>query len=113
VRVGATANLQAALDARAPGDVLLLPPGATYVGNFVLRNPGATPSSAPAGGWDRRPHRLPRRHARRGGTRMTPSRAASLRLARIRSPNYSPAIGTAEAAHHWRITAVEIDVGRA
>ena len=38
VRLRARDNLQAAIDAARPGDVLLLPPGATYVGNFVLRN---------------------------------------------------------------------------
>ena len=111
VRVGASANLQAALDAARPGDVLLLPPGATYVGNFVLRNSGATPSSAPAGGWIVVRTDIPDATLGAEGTRMTPSRAASLKLARIRSPNYSPAIGTAEGAHHWRITGVEIDVG--
>src|SRR4051812_43875882 len=50
VRVGANANLQAAIDAARPGDVLLLPPGATYVGNFVLRDKGAAPAGAPASG---------------------------------------------------------------
>jgi hypothetical protein len=110
VRVGATANLQAALDAARPGDVLLLPPGATYVGNFVLRNSAATPSGAPAGGWIVVRTDVPDAALGAEGTRMTPSRAASLKLARIRSPNYSAAIGTAEGAHHWRLTGLEIDV---
>jgi hypothetical protein len=110
VRVGAKANLQAALDAARPGDVLLLPAGATYVGNFVLRNTGATRGDAPAGGWI-----VVRTDVSDGvlgaaGTRMTPSRAAKLELARILSPNYSAAVGTAEGAHHWRLTGVEIGV---
>jgi nitrous oxidase accessory protein NosD len=37
IRVAAGGNLQAALDAAQPGDVILLPPGATFLGNFVLR----------------------------------------------------------------------------
>src|SRR5689334_15341061 len=45
VRVRAGADLQAALDAARPGDVLLLAPGATFVGNYRLRNKGA------GGGW--------------------------------------------------------------
>jgi hypothetical protein len=86
VRVGAKANLQAALDAARPGDVLLLPAGATYVGNFVLRNTGATRGDAPAGGWI-----VVRTDVSDGvlgaaGTRMTPSRAAKLELARIHTP---------------------------
>ena len=109
MRVGATANLQAALDAARPGDVLVLPPGATYVGNFVLRNTGATPSGAPAAGWIVLRTDVPDAALGAEGRRMTPSRAASLKLARIRSPNNASAIGTAEGAHHWRITAVEID----
>ena len=108
VRVGANADLQVALDAARPGDVLLLPAGATYVGNFVLRNTGETPSGAPAGGWI--VVRTDVSDAALGamGTRMTPSRAAKLELARILSPNYSAAIGTAKGAHHWRITGVEV-----
>jgi hypothetical protein len=108
VRVGATANLQAALDAARPGDVLLLPPGATYVGNFVLRNVGTAPSGAPAGGWIVVRTDVGDASLGAAGRRMTPSRAASLRLARIVSPNYSPAIGTAAGAHHWRLTGLEI-----
>jgi hypothetical protein len=106
VRVGANANLQAAFDAARPGDVLLLPPGATYVGNFRLRDKGA--GNAPAGGWIVVRTDVSDAALGAAGTRMTPSRAASLKLARILSPNYDPAIGTDAAAHHWRFTGVEI-----
>jgi hypothetical protein len=108
VRVGANANLQAALDAARPGDVLLLPPGATYVGNFALRNKAQAPSNAPAGGWIVVRTDVPDAALGAAGTRMTPSRAASLRLARILSPNNEPAIGTDAAAHHWRLTGIEL-----
>src|SRR6185503_3112395 len=41
ISVPAGGELQAALDAAQPGDVITLEPGATYVGNFVLPNKGA------------------------------------------------------------------------
>ena len=109
VRIGARANLQAALDAARPGDVLLLPPGATYVGNFVLRNKPAA-AGAPAGGWIVVRTDVPDAGLGAAGTRMTPTRAASVKLARVLSPNNWPAIGTERAAHHWRLTGLEIAV---
>ena len=39
--VAAGGDLQAALNAAQPGDIITLEPGATYVGNFVLPNKGA------------------------------------------------------------------------
>ena len=41
INVPAGGDLQAALNAAQPGDVITLQPGATYVGNFVLPNKGA------------------------------------------------------------------------
>ena len=41
LNVPAGGDLQAALNAARPGDVITLQPGATYVGNFVLPNKGA------------------------------------------------------------------------
>jgi hypothetical protein len=108
VRVPANGNLQAAIDAARPGDVLLLPPGATYVGNISLRNKGATPADAPAGGWIVIRTDVPDAALGAEGTRMTPSRAASLRLARIVSPAYEAAIGTQPGAHHYRLTGIEV-----
>jgi hypothetical protein len=110
VRVGANANLQAALDAARPGDVLLLPPGATYVGNFMLPSTGEARSGAPAGGWIVVRTDVSDAALGEAGTRMTPSRAAKLQLARILSPNNAAAVGTAKGAHHWRLTGVEIAV---
>jgi hypothetical protein len=106
---GARADQQAARDAARPRDVLLRPPGASYGGNIVLRNKAAS-SGAPAGGWIVVRTDLPDASLGATGTRMTPSRAATLRLARILSPNYEPAIGTEPAAHHYRFTGVEIAV---
>jgi len=107
VRVAADANLQAALDAARPGDVLLLARGATYVGNFRLRDKNAA-AGAPAGGWIVVRTDIPDAALGAPGSRMTPSRAASLRLARIESPAYDAAIGTDPGAHHWRLTGLEI-----
>ena len=109
VRVGAQANLQAALDAARPGDVLLLPAGATYVGNFVLRNKPLV-AGAPAGGWIVVRTDVPDAALGAPGTRMTPTRAAKVKLARILSPNYEPARRTETAAHHWRLTGLEVAV---
>jgi hypothetical protein len=108
VRVGARDNLQSAIDAARPGDVLLLPPGATYVGNFLLRNKRTTSGAAPAGGWIVIRTDISDAALGAEGTRMIPSRAATLRLARILSPNYDATIGTDAAAHHYRLTGVEI-----
>ena len=40
--VRADDDLQAAIDRARPGDTLLLEPGATYTGNFVLPDKGGT-----------------------------------------------------------------------
>ena len=102
VRVAAGANLQSAIDAAQPGDELLLAPGATYTGNFILPNKGSSTSwitirtevsDAVLGG---------------PGTRMTPSRAANANLAKILTPNNMGAISTALQAHHYRLTGLEL-----
>lgn len=108
VRVSPDGNLQSALDAARPGDVLLLAPGATYVGNFRLRDKGASARGARADGWIVIRTGVSDAALGASGTRMTPSRAATLRLARILSPNADPAIGTDPGAHHWRLTGLEI-----
>jgi hypothetical protein len=96
--VRAGGDLQAALDASRPGDVIELQAGATFVGNFILpRKPGTdwiyVRSSAHA--------RLPR-----PGTRVSPSHARL--MPRIDSPNREPAIRTAAAAHHYRFVGIEV-----
>ena len=99
IAVPAGGNLQAALDAAQPGDVITLEPGATYVGNFVLRNKGAindyitVRSAAPDAA-------LPG-----PGMRMTPAYAAQ--LPKIRSSNSMSAMQTATAANHWKLMFLE------
>jgi hypothetical protein len=98
VSVAAGASLQEAIDRARPGDTLLLAPGATYTGNFVL------PAKAgdrfitirTAGDGDGLP---------RSGQRVLPTHAA--RLAKLKSPNSEPALQTAAGAHHWRLQLLE------
>ena len=96
--VRADDDLQAALDRARPGDTLLLEPGATYVGSFVLpAKEGTRPiviRSATDDG------RLP------GATdRIGPEDAAL--LPKLKSPNTQPALRTAPGASHWRLLAIE------
>ena len=102
VRIAAGANLQAAIDAAQPGDELLLAPGATYLGNFVLRDKGSSTA------WITIRTDLSDAVIGSPGTRMTPTRAASANLAKVLTPNNVPAIATDLVAHHWRLTGLEI-----
>lgn len=95
-------NLQAAINAAQPGDVLELEAGATFTGNFVLPVKSGstfiTITTAPAAG-------LPA-----AGVRVGPADAP--KLARIRSGNTMAALRTAPGAHHWRIQLLEFDANR-
>ena len=96
--VPAGGDLQAALHAAQPGDVILLESGATYIGNFKLPvKDGAdfitVRTDAPA-------RQLPRQ-----GVRTSPAYAPL--LAKIKSPNSTAALTTAEGAHHWRFEHIE------
>ena len=105
ISVPAGGNLQDALDAAKPGDVITLEPGATYVGNFVLPNKGATTafitvrSAAPDAS-------LPP-----AGIRMTPAYEAF--LPKIKSTNSMSALGTAVGAHHWKLQFLEFQANLA
>jgi hypothetical protein len=98
IRVPASANLQSALDAAEPGDLILLPPGAEFVGNFVLpRKQGD--------GWITVRSEIRRHGIPYADTRIGPQHASH--LAAIRSPNGQPALRTAPGAHHWRLELLE------
>jgi putative Ig domain-containing protein len=104
VAVPAGGNLQAALNAAQPGDVITLAPGATYVGNFVLPNKGAiaqaiTVRSAAADA------QLPA-----AGIRITPAYAAM--LPKIKSPNSAAALRAAPGANHWTLTCLEFQANQ-
>jgi len=97
INVAAGGDLQAALDRARPGDTVLLAPGATYTGSFVLRakDPGepivvrsATDDS-----------KLP------GPAEQIGRDAAGL-LATITPSDGEPALRTAPGAKGWRIVAV-------
>ncbi len=101
--VPAGGDLQAALEAAQPGDVIELEPGATYTGNFrlpvksgadfVVLRTRVSDSMLPGPGT-----RIHRTHAPL--------------LAKIRSGNTSPALTTAPGTHHWRIELVEFQANR-
>jgi hypothetical protein len=96
--VAAGGDLQGALNAAQPGDVVVLAPGATFVGNFVL------PAKANAAGqWItvRTGGTLPAE-----GTRVGPGDAAQ--MPKILTPNEAPAIGTAPGAQGWYLAGLEI-----
>ena len=90
-------NLQAILNSALPGDVLLLEAGAEFVGNFVLPvKSGSDPIVVRSALHDQLPVI---------GQRIQPGHASL--LARLRSPNTSPALRTAAGAHHWQLQYLE------
>jgi hypothetical protein len=97
IRVPPGGDLQAALDNAQPGDVIVLTPGAEYVGNFVLPrkegNAWITVRSEAT------------RHGAPPDIRIGPQHARF--LAALRSPNSQPVLRTAARAHHWRLELLE------
>lgn len=98
VRLLAGGDLQAALNSAQAGTCILLAPGGSFIRNHSL------PDRASAGyvtvttdGYVSTP-----------GTRMTPSKAVASNLAKILSPSYTEAIGTAPGAHGFIFRGVEI-----
>ncbi|WP_284352990.1 hypothetical protein, partial [Roseisolibacter agri] len=97
-------DLQAALDAAQPGDVITLANGATYAGNFVL-------PSKPAGGWIVvRPADLSGLPAE--GARVAPARHAAA-MPKLVSANAMFALATPDAyanvgTRGWRLVGLEI-----
>jgi hypothetical protein len=86
--------LQAAIDRARPGDVILLEPGATYVGNFTLPARDGSEyitirSAAPS------------LRFRTDDARVGPGHARFMPT--LRSPNAAAALGTKPGAHHWRL----------
>ncbi|WP_284352979.1 right-handed parallel beta-helix repeat-containing protein, partial [Roseisolibacter agri] len=104
IAVPAGGDLQGALDAAQPGDVITLANGATYRGNFVL---GA---KAPGGWIVVRPASLSGLPAE--GERLAPARHAAA-MPKIVSPNGMFALATPDAqsgkkTHGWRFVGLEI-----
>ena len=103
VTVATGADLQEALNRARPGDTILLTRGTTYVGNFKL--PAKEHSDRAITVRTAGDEGLPA-----AGERITPA-AASV-LAKLRSPNGSPALATAPGAHGWRIALLEVQANR-
>jgi hypothetical protein len=98
IQVPAGGNLQAALNQARPGDRVLLDPGATYTGNFVLPVHGGDTPITLATAVDEAA--VPGR-----GGRIGPEHANQ--LAKLRSPNASAVLRTAPGARHWRVELLE------
>ncbi len=98
IGVPSGASLHEAIDRARPGDTLLLTPGATYTGNFVLPVKAGDRfiTIRTAGDGDGVP---------RTGQRVMPIYAP--RLAKLKSPNKEPVLRTAAGAHHWRLQLLE------
>ncbi len=91
-------DLQRAIDQALAGDTILLSPGATYTGNFVLpAKDGDAFITIRTAGDDGLPGT---------GARVLPAHAAH--LAKLKSAGKQPVIRTAPGAHHWRLQLLEL-----
>ncbi|MGH9848676.1 MAG: BACON domain-containing protein, partial [Blastocatellia bacterium] len=102
--VAAGANLQAAINAAQPGDVLELEAGATFTGNFTLPAKSGSDwiiirSSAPDSS-------LPP-----PGVRVTPSYASV--MPKLVTPNNQAALSAADGAQHYRLIGIEFAIAPA
>ena len=100
IRVPAGGDLQGALDRAELGDAILLAPGATYTGNYVMRDKGGF-GGCPAWITIRTDGSLPP-----AGQRVTPGSAAS--LAKIVTPSVAPALKTDPRASCYRVMGLEV-----
>ena len=98
IAVHAGDNLQAALGLATCGDLVLLDPATTFVGNFSLPSKSCT-------GWItiKTKTTLPA-----AGQRMTLAQAGS--LAKLVAPNTTAALIATGGAHHYRIIGIEVTV---
>ena len=98
VLVRAGADLQAAIDAAQPGDVLALEPGATFTGPFVLR-------AKPGNQWITLRPALNDEHLPSAGTRVDPSFAKMMPKLEWGT---GPVVAAEPGAHHYRFIGIEI-----
>ena len=101
-RVGPGDDLQAALDAARPGEVIALAPGAVFTGNFILRARSSASTFVTI--------RTDASDLPGPGERTSPRHAA--RLAALQSPTNTPVLRTATGAHHWRVENVAFRANR-
>ena len=102
IRVPPGADLQAAIDRAAAGDIIVLAPGATYTGNFVL---GVKPGDATIIIRTDLSDNLPA-----PGSRIGPEHAPL--LAKLRSATNDSVLRTAPGAHGWRLELLEFGANR-
>jgi hypothetical protein len=100
ITVNANGDLQLALNAAQPGDVILLAAGATFSGNFIL------PKKAGAGAAIVVRSSAADAVLPIAGERIRPAVHAQY-LPKLRSPNSLPALRTAASASGWTIRVVE------
>lgn len=99
IAVQAGGDLQAALKAAQPGDIVSVEPGAVFTGNFVLpRKAGAGWIVVRSGAPD---DKLPAPQVR-----VTPAFAPV--MPKLLSPNSNPALSTEPGAHHYRLIGLEL-----
>jgi hypothetical protein len=99
--ISAGDDLQAALDAAKPGDVLSLQAGATFTGNFTL--------SAKSGSeWIIVRTSASDKSLPPPGTRVTPDHSNA--MPKIVTPNSQPALTAGDGAHHFRFIGIEFTV---
>lgn len=91
-------DLQGALKAAQPGDVIVLEPGAIFQGNFSLPRKAGT-------GWIVVRSGAPDENFAPPGTRVTPALAPL--MPKLISPNSNPAVYTEPGAHHYRFIGIE------
>lgn len=97
ITVKAGGDLQRALDTARPGDEVVLEAGASFVGNFVLPvKPGEAFITI----------RSSRLSELAEGRRVSPADAP--RMARVATPNASPAFLAPPNSHHWRLVGLEL-----
>jgi hypothetical protein len=98
IAVAAGGDLQAALNAAVPGDVITLAASATYTGTFTLPLKSGT-------GWITVRTAAPDSALPAPGTRVTPAYAAQ--MPKLVGPGGAPAVNTAPGAHHYRFIGVQ------
>ena len=95
-------GFQEAVNRAKCGDIVRLAAGATFRGNFVLPNKGE------CNDWIIIQTDTPDSGLSRPGSRITQSNARA--MAKVLSPNTSPALTAASGANHYRLVGMEISV---
>jgi uncharacterized protein (TIGR03437 family) len=100
-QVKAGDNLQAAINAAQPGDVLALEAGATFTGNFTLPNKSGS-------GWIIIRSAAPDSSLPAPGSRISPSFANA--MPKLVSANDKSILSVANGAHHYRFIGIEFTI---